>query len=630
MIPLKPFQEDAVEAVRTALGEGKRRFVTSVPTGCGKTILALSLCASALRRGNRVLWIAHREELISQTVESFARVADDLAPPGIVKAKRDEPDAPFVIASIQTLWGKDREVEKKRKELKERIAEAELHGSDHFESYETDKEELNALPPPSFPRWEALKPSTFGLVVYDECQHSMSDSVKTIFETLTPKPEQMILGLSATPFRADERSLYGIFHDGIVYQLGLKTAIWTGLLCDFQHQYVPLPEWLDLGDISTSAGDYNASELAPLIEKQEIIDATVEGIQKYASDRKALVFTFTIEQARLTAAGLVKAGLPSAYLSCDTPRAERAELLKKLKRGEIRYLANCAVLTEGFDDPTVDCIAIVRPTRSKPLYQQMTGRGFRLDGERPEKNCLILDFTATDRKNQQAGVNDLIGVVPEPGETSAQAEKRIEEEKIASGRPRDPVAAAMLEAAEKAARERAVFASAWVVLKAPPRGIVEARCVSGSKKRKVVIYTEDAERERWKVIVWLKNGYYKIETHGVELACAESIGRQAMHDMGQRVLAEANAAWRKRPPSAKTLEMAMKCRIALDPSWNGGDASNAINAVTASWNLKDALSGQKQHELFYKDPADFKAALKLERDESERELEQWRENRKTS
>lgn len=607
MIPLRKYQEEAIEACREALCEGKRRFVINLPTGTGKTITALSMVASSIRRGNRVLWIAHRDELISQTADTFHRVAADLESCGIVKADLNENHKQFVIASVQTLWGRDREVERERAKLElalEDCATSEVEGI---------QSKLNSLPPPSFPRWESLKPETFSMVVYDECHHSASPAALKLLESIPSS--SMLLGLSATPFRGDGLSIKGVFSDGIVYQLPLKQAIREGYLCDYKYQSVWLD--IDLEKIKTTAGDYNAAQLEDALETSGVVEATSQGIFSHARDRKGIVFTFTIKQALETAQALRDLGLDAEAVSDETKRDDRRRILKDFKNGKTKWICNCAVLTEGYDEPSADCVVVARPTKSKPLYTQMAGRGLRLFPGK--ENCLILDFVASGKRNPPAGVRDLIGVLPAPGETSEEAEKREEKEKIEAGLPRDPVAIAMLKAAEEARLKKKAFAAAWVVLARNPPGVVEARAISGSKKRKVVIFTQDQERERWKCYVWFSKGFYRIENNGVNLEFAEDIGRNALEAMGQKTLMESGAAWRLRTPSEKMLGMANQWRIEIGQGWSAGEVSDAINSVTASADLKGALSGNKQQELFFHTPEDFKQALKEDREQSEME-----------
>lgn len=637
MIPLRQYQQQAIDAVRAALGAGKRRLVINLPTGTGKTITALSMVASSMRKGNRVLWIAHRDELIAQTAESFGHVAPDLAQPGIVKAAQNDIDKQFVIASIQTLWGKDRSVEKSRQALKQEEEreklealleqvhdEAEDGGVHNFFEKENIKARLNALPPPSFPRWDALNPNSFKFVVYDECHHSVSPSAIKLMQQVDK--DSLLLGLSATPFRGDNATLKQLFSDGIVYQLPLKTAIREGYLCDFKYQSIWLD--LDLEKIKTTAGDYNAKELEAALDAAGVVEVTAQGIKQHAADRCGVVFTFTIAQAEATADRLNELGIPARAISDKTSKEDRKKTLHDLKTGVIKFIPNCAVLTEGWDFPGCTCVVIARPTKSKPLYIQMAGRGLRT--AKGKTDCLLLDFVGVGKKNIPAGVVDLIGVIPEPEETSADAEKRLIAEDIAAGLPTDPVAAAMLKAAEAAKAERESWKAAWAIVRGQIKGVTEARVLSGRAKRKCVIWTEDPAEQNgdrnWKCAAWLPSsgGVYYLDKRGINLEFAESISRQAMRDMGQRGIFDASAMWRIRPPSRAALQFAQKCRIEVGENWTGGEVADAINSVTAGWDLKKLIAN-KEKELTFDTPEAFRAALRAERDASENEYEEKKE-----
>lgn len=606
-----------------ALAEGKRRMVFSVPTGCGKSILGLSMIAWAMRNGHRALWIAHRDELISQTVDSFERVAPDLAGRvGVVKAERDDADKQFVIASIQTLWGRDRAVEKERAALDAALDDCQPSEVDAIQA------KLNALPPPSYPRWDALRPDSFKVVCYDECHHAMSRSAVALMKSV-PK-SAFFFGLSATPERGDRVGLEYLFTDGICYQLSLKEAIRKKLLVDYKYQSV----WLDLdfSKIKNTAGDYNTKQLEDALEQAGVVSATVKGIQQFASDRKAVVFTLTIDQSKKTADALSELGFKAAHVSCETPDAERKKTLKDFSAGRIQFLCNAAVLTEGWDCPSCDCVVIARPSRSKGLYQQMVGRGLRTcEGK---EDCLILDFCGSGSKNPPASVRDLTGILPQPGETSEQAERRELKEAEDQGLPQNVVAKAMLEAAERASALKKAFEASWVVLKSPPRGVVEGRVVAGSKGRKVIIWTTQPEAENgqrlWQVAVWMsaqeQGSVFWLEQKGVALDFAQNMGRQAMMDMNQNVLMQANAAWRQHPPTKGQIDFATKLSVAIGDGWNAGEVSNAVNAVMCSKDLAKLLSG-RQTQLEFQTPESFKRALADERLAVDKELEDWRGRR---
>jgi hypothetical protein len=147
-----------------------------------------------------------------------------------------------------------------------------------------------------------------------------------------------------------------------------------------------------------------------------------------------------------------------------------------------------------------------------------------------------------------------------------------------------------------------------------------------------VIWCEDGDDETngsWKVAAWLPNsgGVFRLERRGISLDFAESISRTAMKEMGQRGIFDATAAWRIRPPSRAALQFAQKCKIEVDQNWSGGEVADAINSVTAGWDLKKLIAN-KEVELAFDSPEDFRAALRAERDASEQEYEEKKEARR--
>jgi superfamily II DNA or RNA helicase len=628
MIPLRPFQEEAIVACRAACADGKRRIALCLPTGAGKTITALTLVSSSLRKGNRALFIAHREELINQTAGTWERIAPDLAPAGIVKAEKDDNQAQFVIASAQTLWGIDRSVEKKRRDLEKKIEELGGVSDEDCQKEDIYKKALNDLAPAGYPRLDALQPESFSFIVVDEMHHAASEGFQIILKRF--RPDALVLGLTATPYRGDGLSLAPFFSDGIVYSLPIKKAIREGWLCDFRYRNVHLD--VDLDSIRTRGGEYIAADLENALESAGVVEATVQGMLEHARDRKSLVFTFTIEQAEKTALELTQRGIPAASISCDTPSDERKRILADFKKGLLHAVCSCGVLTEGFDEPSADCCVIARPTKSKTLYTQMVGRVLRIHPEKPD--CLVLDFCGSGSRNPPASPTDLVGVLPRNGESTEEAEKREIKETEEKGLPSDTVAKSMLAAAEQASAARKAFEAAWVVLRHPPKGVVEARVVSGSKGRKVIIWTEDPVEKNgqrlWQVAVWMAaqegGRVFRLEKKGVAIDFAQNIGRQAMLDMNQNILMQSNAVWRLRGASAGQVQLAKKLSIPIEPTWNGGEVSNAINSVMCSRDLAKLFSG-KQKELFFDTPESFKEALKRERQAVEGELVEWRGKR---
>src|SRR6185503_10699890 len=548
---LREYQIQAVQACRDALERGKRRMGIVLPCGTGKTITAMSAVASALRKGNDCLWLCNREELVSQAVSAFQRVAPEMPDcVGVVKADENDIDARLVVASIQTISGRDRAVERERARLDAALDDCQPSEVEGIQA------KLNALPPPSFPRLEDMRPDRFKMVVYDEFHHASSRTSKDVLKRFGP--DVFLLGLSATPERADGLHLGAIFTDGVVYSMDLKTAIRRGYICHFEYRSV----WLDMNRdaVKSTAGDFNVKQLEDVLEQVGSVEASVKGILAHAADRKCLVFTLSIDQSKRTAEGLRAAGLKADYVSCETPNKERKRILADFKANRLRFVCSAGVLTEGFDEESADCAVLCRPTKSKVLYVQQIGRVLRLF---PGKStALVLDFTRSGSRQKPVTVEQITGIGQRDGETSEQAEKRIEEEKVAAGLPRDTVAAAMLAAAERAREKRKQFAAAWTVLKSPPKGVVEARAICGSNRRKAVIWTDDGES--WRACVWLTTagGYYKIENYGVGIEFAQDLWRHSMEEMGQKILTDGSTAWRTRKPSPAMLGMAEKWRVA--------------------------------------------------------------------
>jgi len=345
-LALRPYQAEAIEAILKGFDRGIRRPLVAHPTGTGKTVLFAHLLR---QRPGRALILAHRDELMSQAVEKLA-VVDPSLDIGVVKAERDEHDAPVVVASVQTL---------SRPSRLERLT------------------------------------SDFEILVVDEAHHATADTYRRILDYCGVfKPDgPLCLGVTATPFRADGAGLGTIFQK-IVHERGILDMIREAYLADLRAIQVRLD--CDLNALHTRAGDFMDRESSALLVAGNAPRHAVEAYQAYAAGRKALLFTPTVDLAHAMAEAFEAAGMAAEGRDGTTPLEERRAIVRRLHTGETSVVGNCGVLTEGFDEPSVDCIIVARPTRSKPLYVQMIGRGTR---PFPGKaDCLILDLVgATTR-----------------------------------------------------------------------------------------------------------------------------------------------------------------------------------------------------------------------------------------
>lgn len=376
-LQMRPYQLEAHKALDDFFSqEGQQRGIVNLPTGCGKTITGLDY---GRKRNGRMLWIAHRDELITQPIQAMQAVWPE-ASTGIVKAELNEMDAQCVFASIQTLHRR-----------------------------------LDQLP----------KFGPDDLVVVDECHHAAARTYMKTLEAVGAFREDgpPVVGLTATVERADKVGLDSAFQE-IVYQYQMLQAIRDGYLVDLKVERVPLK--LNLDEIHTVAGDFNQSELDEALLRANVSRAVAEAYIEHAKGKKAIVFTVSVDQAIRTAEALQAEGVAAEWISGALPTDERRAILKRLKTGETQVVVNCMVLTEGFDEPSVECVVVARPTKSRSLYIQMIGRGTR---KAPGKDhCLILDVTGVSKRHKLVTAPTLFGLQEVPsGKSITEALDEMEE-----------------------------------------------------------------------------------------------------------------------------------------------------------------------------------------------------------
>ena len=270
----------------------------------------------------RTLILAHRDELINQAVDKLIRVEPTLNI-GVVKAERDDRWAPVVVASVQTLA---------RERRRERLFQT-----------------------PNFSR-----------VICDEAHHSIANSYRSVFEDAGCfRPDgPLLLGVTATPQRGDKVGLDAIF-EGICYDRDILWGIQNGYLCDLRGKQIYMD--VDLDQVRTTAGDFQDGALGEAMEEADAPEIIAAAYYREAPGRKAIVFTPTVNVAKLTAAALKKLGIAAEWVSGTTPEGERRAMLKRFKSGATMVICNCAVLcldeeTEiltdggfvGIDDMTLD------------------------------------------------------------------------------------------------------------------------------------------------------------------------------------------------------------------------------------------------------------------------------------
>jgi superfamily II DNA or RNA helicase len=341
---LRAYQRAAIDAVLAARRAGKRRLLVHLPTGAGKTVIFSHLAALARRQ---VLVLAHREELLTQARDKLQRA---LGGTGVVAIERGALRAPagakVLVCSIRSLH-------------EERLA-------------------------------RVMRDRDLGLVIYDECHHAAADDNLRVLRQLgvfEPSFTGTLLGFTATTARGDGQGLDRVFEE-IVYSRALPDLIDDGFLSPLRGFRISTSA--DLRKLSPTGLDFDEEELAEAVDIEERNALVARSIQELARDRRTLAFCVTVQHARHLAHALNALGVPAGIVYGAMPAGARARTLLEFRQGQLAALTNVGVLTEGFDDPGVSCVAMARPTRSEGLYAQCVGRGTRLHPGKTD--CLILDF----------------------------------------------------------------------------------------------------------------------------------------------------------------------------------------------------------------------------------------------
>jgi superfamily II DNA or RNA helicase len=365
---LRSYQRACVEAVRKELATA-RATLSVLFTGAGKTQIGGTIVK---HWPGRVLWLAHRDELIRQAATRIQQMAGEQ--PSIDMASEYAWGSRIVVGSVQTLRGK----------------RLERHPSDRF-----------------------------SLVVIDEAHHAPSASYRAILEYFSAAK---VFGITATADRLDGIAQGNVF-DSIAFRKDIDEGIGEGYLVPVV-PVAKLIESVDLSAIKTKGGDLaeGALEEEMLKSVAAIARATFETV----GERKTLVFTSGVGTAHAVAAALneMRAGC-ARVVDGTTDKDLRRQILRAHRAGEFQFLCNCLVFVEGYDDPTVAAIVNARPTKSRALYVQVAGRGLRvLPGigelltldERiaaikasAKPDCLLVDITGQAGRHKLIGPTDLLG-----------------------------------------------------------------------------------------------------------------------------------------------------------------------------------------------------------------------------
>ena len=352
---LRPYQDEAVNALLTHIQYSMGNPCISIPTGGGKSIILAELIRVCQEKwkGIRVIVLAHVQELVQQNKDKMLMVLPN-ADVGVysagLKSRDTEPD--ILFAGIQSVYNK---------------TYTDIGGKD--------------------------------LIIIDEAHRIPSDGEGMYRHFLTEqwrlqtskKRQPRIIGLTATPFRMKSGLLCGkkeILNE-IVYEANIQSLIANGYLSKPTSEKTA--HRVKLNNVRTQAGDFVGSDLDILYATDELVEHHAQEIIEAGEGRKGwLVFCSGINHAEKISEALENLGVSIGLVHSKITKESRAKILNEFREKEIKCIVNVSVLTEGFDAPHIDLIALLRPTKSPGLYSQMCGRGLRI--AEGKEDCLILDF----------------------------------------------------------------------------------------------------------------------------------------------------------------------------------------------------------------------------------------------
>jgi DNA repair protein RadD len=374
---LRPYQSDALAACWDYLRHRDGNPALVLPTGAGKSPLMAAIASEAVQQWQgRVGIVAHVQELVEQNSAKLRAFWPE-APMGIYAAglrRRDRFDK-ILFCQIQSVAKR-------------------AHDLGKFDLLLVD--EAHRIP---------LRSEGLYRQFIDDCRRA--------------NPSLRVVGLTATPYRLQGQAVpvCGPEHilTEVAYEARIPDLIADGFLSPLVSKAGERPS---LAAVHIRGGDYVESELATAMLADGLVERTCDDLVARASDRKAwIVFCVNVKHAEAVRDALTARGITAALVSGETPKGERAALIRQFQAGAFRAMVNVNVLSEGFDAPHIDCVAMLRPTKSPGLYYQQVGRGFRLAPGKDD--CLVLDYAGNMLEH---GPVDAIRVRPARGKKAAAVE----------------------------------------------------------------------------------------------------------------------------------------------------------------------------------------------------------------
>ena len=322
LVTPRPIQTEALEAIRTSIADGHRAGLVVLATGLGKTWLAAFHAQEA--GAERVLFVAHREEILRQSRDVFRRVMP-ACDAGLFTGNERTPDADIMFASVQSLGR-------------------------------------------SLSRWAR---GHFDLIVIDEFHHAAAPTYRRIIEHFAP---HFLLGLTATPERMDGADLLALCGDNLIFECGLVEGIFRGELCSFE--YRAERDVADFAHLPWRNGRFDPQALQRAIETNERAQQELDAWRRHGRTR-TLAFCCSITHAEYMAEFFAERGARAVAVHSGTGSSDRRAALEKLNAGELDVVFAVDIFNEGVDLPALDTVLMLRPTDSPVVFLQQLGRGLR-------------------------------------------------------------------------------------------------------------------------------------------------------------------------------------------------------------------------------------------------------------
>lgn len=603
LLRLRDYQLECIQDLHRRWDAGAYRVPSVLATGLGKTVIFSHLAENFLGStpGKRVLILAHTDELVLQAASKMKQTAPHRTV-GIVKAERNEVSAHVIVASVQSLRNVKRRAQIRNVGL---IIVDEAHHA-VATTYRAILTHFGA-----FGDLEgAAQVASADL----DGDYDLATRERDVEELLRPRVQ--VAGFTATLARGDQKKLSEVWED-CTFTRGISFGIRRGYLLDVRGKRVEIPLF-DIGNVKKSGGDFQDGDLARELEESFAPEIVAQAYVKNAGERKGISFWPTVELARLGAKNFNALGITSEVIHGELDKNVRRAMLRRLASGETQVVHGVAVLTEGFDDPTISCVVIARPTRSAPLYQQMVGRGLRPNLALPASergDCLVLDVVGASRTHDLRSLVDLsekdIREEVEEDELLSliemeEEEERLEKEEDSSGIPEefykgetehvdfDPLGRTTIGAwsqTEAGYYFLPAGKDAYVLL--VPSEVPAHWDVAWLTAKSNIFYFPDcsaAAPHFFDSRICRCGGGHAgaagalTEHRGLSVEMACSWAEEVMEDMhGSMNTGNKNAAWRKKKDqSAAQVGMARNLGIEVDPEWNRGELSDAIGKVVAT------------------------------------------------